>query len=239
MHKPIAGRDLALRSGKIPFPFLIAMSLTLATGVGTSAIGSDADSGARLYTTYSFFYEIGAHRTTNYRKGILVPINTEVTMTPPNQCNGLGEQAEVTGSRQRTVHTNPCPMESNHRYCPKPEASCYGDPGSITIELTASGTRIRIDNLARHSGEDIAGIFARMFSATPTDLSPFSESERRHILAGTVDVGMSKDAVILALGHPPKHKTPSLDANQWRYWQNRFNTFVVEFDGGKVSQIVD
>jgi hypothetical protein len=50
---------------------------------------------------------------------------------------------------------------------------------------------------------------------------------------------MRKSAVIVALGYPPKHKTPSLEANQWRYWSSRFGSFLVHFQDDKVSQIVE
>jgi len=36
--------------------------------------------GDRFYTRYSFQYEKNRHRTTNYRRGPLVPINTEVEL---------------------------------------------------------------------------------------------------------------------------------------------------------------
>ncbi len=54
-------------------------------------------------------------------------------------------------------------------------------------------------------------------------------------MAGTVNIGMSKDAVIKALGYPPEHKTPNLEGNEWRYWKNRYGTMLVSFTDGKVS----
>ncbi|BCX89892.1 hypothetical protein MIN45_P2266 [Methylomarinovum tepidoasis] len=36
--------------------------------------------GDHFYTQYSFQYEKNRHRTTNYRRGLLVPINTEVEL---------------------------------------------------------------------------------------------------------------------------------------------------------------
>lgn len=48
---------------------------------------------------------------------------------------------------------------------------------------------------------------------------------------------MSKDAVIAALGYPPKHQTPTLKGNQWRYWRTLFKTFVVHFEDDKVDNI--
>jgi hypothetical protein len=68
----------------------------------------------------------------------------------------------------------------------------------------------------------------------------FSKEEREAIKEGRARVGMSKDAVIFAMGYPPKHKTPSLEGNSWRYWMNRWNTKLIEFDDkGKVNKIID
>jgi len=57
---------------------------------------------------------------------------------------------------------------------------------------------------------------------------------------GEALIGMSKDGVVLAIGYPPEHKTPSLNNNRWMYWFNRWNRFAVEFDSnGLVSNIQD
>ncbi len=149
--------------------------------------------GTKLYTRFSLYYEDLNHRTTNYRKGILVPVNTEVTFVQ---------------ARKKEI-----------------------------IVALSSGQNLKIENVQEYSGEDIDGIFNRTFSLTKVDLGAFTEEERKAIKAGDVKPGMTKAAVIVALGYPPKHKTPSLESDQWRYWQNRFATFVVNFDNDKVSSI--
>lgn len=50
---------------------------------------------------------------------------------------------------------------------------------------------------------------------------------------------MSKDAVLVAIGYPPITRTPTLESDDWTYWSNRFNTFIVYFENGKVSRIKD
>lgn len=54
---------------------------------------------------------------------------------------------------------------------------------------------------------------------------------------GAVDVGMTREQVLMALGYPPAHRTPSLDAAQWTYWDDRWTTFEVYFDGDKVARV--
>jgi len=62
----------------------------------------------------------------------------------------------------------------------------------------------------------------------------FSKKELAAIKAGKIEIGMSKDAVLVSYGYPPAHKTPSLTDNSWRYWINRFRTRIVEFENDKV-----
>jgi hypothetical protein len=54
---------------------------------------------------------------------------------------------------------------------------------------------------------------------------------------GIVEPGMTRDQVLMSLGYPPAHRTPSLDAPEWHYWQNRWHQFVVYFDGNKVARV--
>jgi hypothetical protein len=57
-----------------------------------------------------------------------------------------------------------------------------------------------------------------------------SEVDQAGIRKGSVSTGMSKQGVIYALGYPPRHVTPDLDAAQWIYWKNRFSRMIVMFD---------
>lgn len=75
-----------------------------------------------------------------------------------------------------------------------------------------------------------------------TECSPkkLSALDKKGLREGKVFKGMSKDGVVLAIGYPPVHVTPSLSSNTWKYWSNRFNTFNVVFDkAGKVKTIQD
>ncbi len=173
----------------------VLISLCLAAFSATPAIAGEKANKTqeKLYTQFSLMYEKNVHRTTNYRKGVLLPVNSEVSLI------------KKTGK-------------------------------SIVVALEG-GQKLTIENIENYSGENIDGIFARTFSAQKVDLTPFSELERNAIAAGEVKTGMSRKAVIVALGYPPKHKTPSLQSNQWRYWRNRFGTFVVHFENDHVSKI--
>jgi hypothetical protein len=105
------------------------------------------------------------------------------------------------------------------------------------IVTLPGGRELTIENISDFSGENIDGIFSRTLSRAKVDLAQFTEAERAAIMDGKVAVGMRKGAVLVALGYPPRHKTPSLESNAWRYWSSRFGTFLVHFEDGKVVRV--
>lgn len=65
-----------------------------------------------------------------------------------------------------------------------------------------------------------------------------TEKEIESIKKGRLVTGMSKQAVLITMGYPPEHQTPSLDESQWYYWANRFRKEAVRFDeNGRTSQV--
>ena len=38
------------------------------------------------------------------------------------------------------------------------------------------------------------------------------------------------EQVLLSVGYPPTHRTPSINAPEWIYWNNRWMTYKVVFD---------
>lgn len=107
----------------------------------------------------------------------------------------------------------------------------------ITVRRLESDKKLDIANVQKYSGELIAGIFTRTFGREKVALDGFSEREQRNIRKGTIATGMSKKAVIRAIGYPPVHRTPSLDGQSWIYWRHRLATYVVSFNGDKVSNV--
>jgi len=184
------------------FSKLFILTLTTLCGIfmasSQSLIAADtntisAGKGDKLYTQFSLFYEDKVHRTTDYRSGTFLPVNTEVIFVKANK---------------REIHV-----------------------------ALPDGTDLKIENVEKYSGENINGIFHRTLGKTPVDLTRFSAKEKTSIEAGEVEPGMSKDSVIVSLGYPPKHQTPTLKGNQWRYWRNTFGTFVVHFEDDKVKSV--
>jgi len=160
-----------------------------------------------LYSRFTFYFFKEQHTSTNYRMGTLIPINSKF------------EFVKTSWPKRRT----------------KPPF--YGQEASFRVKHVESGQIIKIANIKKYSGSDVSGYFLKMFSKDKTDLSSFTEKERQYILIGRVLSGMSKKGVILALGYPPVHKTPSLNNPIWRYWNSKLGTFTVQFLDDKTIEL--
>jgi len=84
--------------------------------------------------------------------------------------------------------------------------------------------------------EHLNKLFAESCDRTTVD--KMSPVDKEGIESGTVKTGMSKEAVLVAIGYPPESETPDLASDRWKYWTNRMLTFVVEFKDGVVSNII-
>jgi hypothetical protein len=66
--------------------------------------------------------------------------------------------------------------------------------------------------------------------------APSANKFEKQIQQGIVEPGMTKQEVLMALGYPPAHRTPSIEQPIWTYWRNRWDVFMVYFDGDKVDR---
>jgi hypothetical protein len=110
---------------------------------------------------------------------------------------------------------------------------------TIEVEVDNSSQKLLVKNVEKHTGDDVYRAFDKLFAKKKVNLSKFTALERTQIDGGTVANGMSKDAVIVAIGYPPITETMNLDSNLWVYWSGRFNKFNVHFKNGKVSKVED
>ena len=184
--------------------FLIAVfSLSfMLNGCGGAKLSPEVqkefDSHATMYTQVNMHYNINRRgvklvEATNYQVGILIPVNSKVTLIDIN-------------SRQ--------------------------------IAFEYKGHKIILKNIPKYTGLDMNGLVKRYFGKNKVNLSKFSSAERKAIESAKVIKGMSKDAVLVSLGYPPAHRTPSLKENKWTYWHNRWKTFVVEFKNSRtISEV--
>ncbi len=108
---------------------------------------------------------------------------------------------------------------------------------TIEVEVDNSSQHLTVKNIQKHTGDDVYRAFDKLFAPNKVDLTRFSALEKQHIQNGTVAKGMSKDAVLVAIGYPPITETPSLDSNRWVYWSHRFNRFNVHFKDDRVNWV--
>ena len=83
-----------------------------------------------------------------------------------------------------------------------------------------------------HPGHSIKDYKNYMFTTKTFDelTAGMTDREINAIKNGIIVDGMSKEAVLVAYGRPPEHKTSSLERNIWYYWLNKFRHLEVCFD---------
>lgn len=83
-------------------------------------------------------------------------------------------------------------------------------------------------NIEKHFGSD----------CPQAEIATLSKLDQDGIKSGQPAMGMTRRGIIIAMGYPPEHVTPSLDQNLWMYWRNKFARRSVRFDAdGKVDEI--
>ncbi len=102
---------------------------------------------------------------------------------------------------------------------------------SFVIQLVESGQKIDVDNKPEYTNRTGQQVADEMLAAQPTQIDLYGQEMADAIRAGTPRLGMTKTQVLLARGYPPSHETPSLSGPRWKYWQNRFGTQALMFDG--------
>ncbi|MGB4066108.1 MAG: hypothetical protein WBK19_19960 [Azonexus sp.] len=68
-------------------------------------------------------------------------------------------------------------------------------------------------------------------------MARFSPAVRNAITKGQLMKGMTKEQVIMAVGHPQTNENPRLDGPYWRYWWSSFGPYYVYWAKGSVSKI--
>ena len=104
----------------------------------------------------------------------------------------------------------------------------------IVFTVTSSGRRYNYafhDTMVEGPEKHLARYFGTSCPELPAGMNPL---DMKGIESGMVYEGMTKQGVIFALGYPPEHATPSPDRDQWVYWKNRWDRFVVRFADGIV-----
>jgi len=148
--------------------------------------------GKQYYTRTNLWYEKATHKTTNYMRGALLPINTRVTLT------SIGPKKMVL-------------------------TPASGEP--LTIALARKFSLRSLDEIA-----------VEMLAPREIPLARLGKDLERSITQGTLRLGMTREQVLMTRGYPPRHKTPSLDNDQWIYWSSRFVHRTLVFQDGLLAR---
>lgn len=87
-------------------------------------------------------------------------------------------------------------------------------------------------------GKTARDLFKGFFNDTDPapKLAAFPKEYQGPIRAGEIAVGMTREMVLMSMGPPPPHKTVSLEASKWIYWQSKMAQIEVNWDAdGKVE----
>jgi len=100
--------------------------------------------------------------------------------------------------------------------------------------------RIEYEKHTKNAGVTFQDALKTFFgpSCDKAKMNSLGAADKDGIKSGQPKVGMTKAGILFAMGRPPQHATPNLDANYWLYWQNRFGKTGITFDEkGKVTEI--
>jgi hypothetical protein len=123
-------------------------------------------------------------------------------------------------------------------------------PAGAPIKITDYGRYriyVEIDGKSMRLGQDYGRTeplaqFARKIVVDQdpkAKIATWPAGVRDAVKFGKIMVGMTKEQVIVSLGYPAIHQTPSLDYPQWKYWLTTFGSFLVLWDDqGRVRDVV-
>ena len=157
---------------------------------------------------------------------------------------GDDKEPKLTGFTCCNLHyENDWISDANWSYLPMIPA---GQPIKITdygryrihVEVEGKSMRLGLD----YGRSESLGQFARKIVVAQdpkAKIATWPAGVQEAVKLGKIAVGMTKEQVIVSLGYPPLHQTPSLDSPQWKYWFTRVGTFVVLWDDrGRLREVI-
>lgn len=109
---------------------------------------------------------------------------------------------------------------------------------SLVIVDAKSGRTIHFEYNERNMRLPMLEYIDLISSTQKTSLGNLSAKDKKGLKDGRAYIGMTKNGIRMALGYPAKHRTPSLENNDWVYWIDRFRTQLIRFNSkGVVTEI--
>jgi len=110
-----------------------------------------------------------------------------------------------------------------------------------SVTFRSGATELTLEHSYGKDQESDQQYFSKVLVETDPHVrfATYPKQVQEAVSEGRVEVGMTKEQVIMSLGYPPTHRTASTDLNTWTYWYNRWITYQVQFGAdGKVSMLV-
>jgi len=108
--------------------------------------------------------------------------------------------------------------------------------GRNTVTFLAGGTMVRLQQAYTREQQSFQQFLDTLLVPEDPKLkaAQFPRAVQAAIKDGRVEKGMTREQVLMSLGYPPAHRTPSLNAPTWTYWYNHWVTYQVVFDDAGV-----
>ena len=115
----------------------------------------------------------------------------------------------------------------------------YDSNNRAAVEI--DGKPMRIGQDYGRKEESLEKFISKLVVKTnpKSKIDRYPEKVRTAIKNGKVIPGMTREQVIISVGYPPTHRTPTLDSPVWHHWQSKAGRFEVRWDDkGKVKEIL-
>jgi hypothetical protein len=115
----------------------------------------------------------------------------------------------------------------------------YDSDRKAAVEV--DGKPMRISHDYGYKQESLEKFISKIVvKANPkAKIDRYPQPVRAAIHSGKVIPGMTREQVIVSVGYPPVHRTPTLDSPVWHHWQSRAGRYEVRWDEkGKVLNVI-
>jgi outer membrane protein assembly factor BamE (lipoprotein component of BamABCDE complex) len=113
------------------------------------------------------------------------------------------------------------------------------DYGRYRFFFTINGKKHRMGNDYSRDLSNEAFAARWIVSEDPKlKIAKFPADIQKAIAEGKIRKGMTREQVIMSLGHPVTSETPDAKSNLYRYWLSSFEEYQVSFDGDRVKEII-
>jgi hypothetical protein len=112
--------------------------------------------------------------------------------------------------------------------------------GSNRAAVEIDGRPMRLGHDYGRSEESLEKFVSKIVvkSNPAAKIDRYPDKVRTAIRESKVLPGMTREQVIISVGYPPTHKTPSLDAPVWNLWASRAGRYEVHWNKGTVEKVV-